>query len=116
MNKLSLKDNISELNGSVKDYMDARVQLAKVHLLEKTSKIGTYLITSITIMVTLLFCLLLLALAFSFWYGNMVQGLLISVAFFLILAFVIYILRIRLIGNQVVRNLASIILDDEDKN
>nr|WP_319399291.1 hypothetical protein [uncultured Carboxylicivirga sp.] len=115
MNKLSLKDNISELNESVKDYMDVKVQLTKVNLLEKSSKVGTYFITSITLIITLLFCLLLLALAFSFWYGNMVQGLLISVLFFAILAVIILLFKNKIIGDQVVRGLASIILDDDDK-
>lgn len=118
MENHSLKENISELNSIIKSYIEARIDLWKVLLLEKVTKIGTYFFTVIAILITFLFTLLFLTFAFSFWfgntYGNITTGFLISAGFFLLLALVIYWLRKPLFSNNIIKNIGSIIFSDHE--
>ncbi|MGW8316781.1 MAG: phage holin family protein [Bacteroidales bacterium] len=118
MENHSLKENISELNSIIKSYIEARIDLWKVLLLEKVTKIGTYFFTVIAVLITFLFTLLFLTFAFSFWfgnaYGNITTGFLISAGFFLILALVIYWLRKPLFSNNIIKNIGSIIFSDHE--
>ncbi len=119
MTNKSLQENFSELNDVIKRYLNARVNLWKVQFLEKTTKIWTHLFVFILVIVSALFIFLLMALAFSFWYGNkygdMSTGFLISAGIFAILSFVIFLLRKPLFSNSIIRNISSVIFDD-DKN
>ena len=118
MKNNSLTKNLSELNIIIKSYLEARLNLLKVILLEKVTKIGTYFFTSFFVMVTFLFTLLFLAFAFSFWYGNtygrISEGFLISAGFFLIVAVLLYVLRKPLFSNNIIKNISSIIFSEEE--
>ena len=121
MENNSLKENLSELNTIINRYIEAKIDLWKVLLLEKVTKIGTYFFTVIAVLVTFLFTLLFLTFAFSFWYGNaygnITVGFLISAGFFLVLALLIYRLRKPLFSNNIIKNIGSIIFsDDEEKD
>jgi hypothetical protein len=119
MKNKSLQENFSELNDVIKRYLNARVNLWKVQLLEKIVKTWTHLFVFILTIVSVLFIFLLLALAFSFWYGNkygdMSTGFLISAGIFAFLSFLIFLLRRPLFSNSIIRNISSVIFDD-DKN
>ncbi len=118
MKKNSLTDNFSELNDMIKSYLEARIDLWKVLLLEKITKIGTYFFTAISILVTFLFIMLFLAIAFSFWYGNtygnISTGFLISAGFFVLVSLGIFVFRKPLFSNSIIKNIASIIFSDEE--
>ncbi len=117
MKNKTLQENFSELNDVIKRYINTRINLWKVQLLEKIAKTWTHLFVFILIIVSVLFIFLLLAFAFSFWYGstygNMSTGFLISAGLFALLSFIIYLLRKPLFANNVIRNIASVIFDDE---
>lgn len=119
MENNSLKENLSELNTIIKSYIEAKIDLWKVLLLEKVTKIGTYFFTVISVLITFLFTLLFLTFAFSFWYGNTVGnitiGFLISAGFFLFLALVVYWLRKPLFSNNIIKNIGAIIFSDEEE-
>lgn len=120
MENNSLKENLSELNTIIKSYIEAKIDLWKVLLLEKVTKIGTYFFTVIAVLITFFSILLFLSFAFSYWYGNtfgnMTVGFLISAGFFLLLALLLYGLRKPLFSNNIIKNIGSIIFsDDEDE-
>ncbi len=120
MKDKSLHDNFTELSGVVKNYIDARINLWKVHLLEKVTRAGVYLLTFILIWIAALFILLLLTLGFSFWYeasnhGTLFEGFLISAGFFAVLALLVFLLRKQLFANHIVRNIAPLIFNEDKK-
>jgi hypothetical protein len=119
MSNNSIHDNFSELQEAVQGYVEARINYYKVTLIEKAAKVGTYMFSSTLILFSVLFIFLLLALAFSFWYaankGSISEGLLISAGAFALIAFIAYLLRRKLFANSIVRNLASVLYEDEDK-
>ena len=119
MSNNSIHDNFSELQEAVQGYVEARINYYKITLIEKAAKVGTYMFSSTLILLSVLFIFLLLALAFSFWYaankGSITEGLLISAGLFALIAFIAYLLRRKLFANSIVRNIASVLYDEEDK-
>ncbi|MFO7670163.1 MAG: hypothetical protein R6W31_10930 [Bacteroidales bacterium] len=108
MKNKTLSENFSELNDVLKSYLAARVKLWKVLLLEKTTKAGTFIFTTLAILFSAFLCLFFLGLAFSFWYGethgNISTGFLISTGFGLLLMALIYLLRKRIFARNILKN------------
>jgi len=119
MKNYTLEENFSELKSLLKDYLDARVNLFKLFLLEKIAKVGTYFLTAIVFLVLILFVILFSTFAFSFWYGNkfgnLAEGFLISAGFYVLLALAVFLLRRPLFTNSIIKNISSIIFS-ENKN
>lgn len=120
MKNKSLTENFSELSEVVKDYLDARIALWKISLIEKISKVGTYISIAVVLLLTFLFVLLMLSFAFSYWYGeeygNLSEGFLIASLGYIVLALLMYILRKPIFTNLIVKNLSEIFFDDKEKN
>lgn len=114
----SLQENFSELQEAVQSYINARLNYWKITLIEKTARAGTYLFSSVLVLFSALFVFLLLSFAFSYWFadhhGTMTQGLLISAGAFIVIVAIVYLLRRKLFANSIVKNIASIIYEDED--
>lgn len=115
----SLTENFSELRDILKKYLDARVKLWKVLLLEKLAKMGTSILTILVLIVILASLLLLLLFAFSFWYGNVYGsiycGFLISAGIYVLIGVLLFLLRRPIFSNNVIRNLGKIFFS-EDKD
>lgn len=113
-----LVKNLGELNGSVKNYVEARIDLVKLSLLEKTSRLITYLVNYL---VVLLFFILVIgfgAAAFAVWYGqtyndNYVGGVLIAGGIIIGICLIFVLLRKKIITASVIRNLSEILFKDE---
>ncbi len=121
MKDKTLTENVSELNHVIKRYIEARMDLWKINLLEKITKTGTYFYTSVLVILALSFVLLFATFAFSYWYGkeygNIAGGFLISAGFYVVLGIIIYLLRRPIFSNNIIRNISAIIFsDDERKN
>jgi len=120
MKNYSLEENFSELKGLLKDYFEARVNLLKAFILEKIAKVGTYFITAIVFLIILLFIILFSTFAFCFWYGNkfgnIAEGFLISAGFYVLLAIAVFLLRRPLFTNSIVKNIGSVIFDENKKD
>lgn len=117
MKNTELSESLSELKEVLGRYIDARVDLAKAVFLEKTSKIGTYFLTSITAILLIASLLLLLAFAFSYWYGHnygeIYIGFLIAAGFYLIIGVVILSFRRKVFTDNIIKNVGKIIFSDE---
>jgi hypothetical protein len=120
MSNNSLSDNFTDLYDSVKSYVEARLILFKLKVTEKITRTGTYFISTFVILSVFLFALLFLSFAFSFWYGqrygDIAGGFLISAGFYILLAFIIYLLRKPLFSNNIVKNVSTIIFSEEEEN
>jgi hypothetical protein len=118
MKNTSLAESLSELKEVVIEYLDARIGLAKAILLEKLSKIGTYFLTAMAIIIVIASMLMLLIFAFSFWYGNyygnIYQGFMISAGFYLLVGIVIFIFRRTIFSNNIIRNVGRILFTEEN--
>lgn len=119
MKNRSLVENISELNDIIKSFIEARLDLWKLILLQKVTRLGTYLLSTIIIAIIILMVIVLLTFAFTQWYsityGPLSEAYLFAAGFYVVLAVLVYFLRKNLFSNMMVRNIASIIFSDEDE-
>lgn len=114
-----LSDNIVELNEAVKNYVQTKLDLVKLSLLERITKFILYVIT---IQIAILFIFLIitfLATAFVFWYEQTFQsifiGLLIALGFILILGLLFFIFQKKLITKNLIKNFSEILFSEDEK-
>ncbi|MDF1571105.1 MAG: hypothetical protein P1P82_05755 [Bacteroidales bacterium] len=115
----SLQENFSELQEAFNSYVNARINYWKITLIEKVARAGTYLFTTFLVLAAATFIYLLLSLAFSFWFaehhGSLVNGLLIAAGVYALIVFIIVLFRKNIFANSIVKNIADIIYEEEDK-
>lgn len=116
----TLSDNFAELNEIIKDYLNARYDYFRILVLEKITKVGTYFITTLSLITIFLFVLLFLTFAFSFWYsqhvGEISEAFLISAGFYLFLGILVYLLRKPLFSGSIVRNISEILFPENEES
>lgn len=116
----TIQENLSELQEAIQSLVNAKLNYWKITLIEKLARVGTYLFITVMLLMSAIIILLLLAFAFSFWfadyYGTISQGLLISAGAFLIIIFIIFLLRRKIFANSIVKNMAEIIFEDKEEN
>lgn len=119
MSNQTIPENVNDLTQTVRKYVQARIDLIKVELLEKVIRTGTYFFAVISLIIAISFIVFSLTLAFSYWYGknigDVAGGFLISAGFYLVLAIIIYFFRRQIFANNIVRNMSRIFFTDKDK-
>jgi hypothetical protein len=118
MKNRSLVENVSELNDVIKSFIEAKFDLWRLTLLQKITRLGTYLLSTIIIAIIILIITLLLTFAFTQWYSNtigtLIESYLIAAGVYVLFALIVFFLRKQLFSNMMVRNIASIIFSDEE--
>ncbi len=112
-------EHISGLQDSLRKYLDTKLSYYGLLAFEKAARLLTAFLGNGVIIVVLLIALLFLSGAGSVYIGNLlgsqVLGLLITGAFYLLIALVLIIFRSRIIGPFVIRSLAEVFFqEDED--
>ncbi len=119
MEKNPLSENFAEITAAIKSYINTRIDLLKLTLLQKITKAGTFMLTFVSVLVSLFAVMIFLMFAFSFWYGqetgSLALGFLISAGVFFILLVLIYLLRRVIFSNTLVRIFSHILFSDEDQ-
>jgi len=119
MKDRSLQENFTELSETIKRYIDTKINYWKIVMVEKVYKIWANMFLFTLLVVSSLFLFLLLAFAFAFWYGqtqgDLATGFLLSAGAFLIVVFIVFLLRKPLFSNHFIRKISSVIFDDEDE-
>lgn len=109
----SFQENITEVISIARSYVNARIELLKLTLLEKMSLAGAFFLSSVIIVLIIAFCLLFISLAFAHWYaqrtGDIAAGYLITAGFYLVVGIMFLLARRYLITRPVIRTLSSII-------
>jgi hypothetical protein len=114
----SFSGNVEEMIKMARSYLNSRIELWKLTLLEKVSLAGAYFLGSLIIVLIIGFCLLFVSLAFAYWYGqttgDLAMGFLITAGIYVVLGIIIYFGRKNLISGPIIRALAAIIYKDDD--
>lgn len=114
----SFKENVSEIVTIVRSYVNARIELWKLTLLEKTSLAGALFLSSVIIVIIIAFCLLFLSLAFTYWYaektGDFATGFLIAAGFYVIVGIIFILFRKYLITRTVIKSISSILFAEDE--
>jgi hypothetical protein len=115
-----ISDNVSLLTENVKDYVNLRIDLAKLILTEKLAKLASFLLISVIFFILAMFLLLFLSLAFVFWFGADIGpawlGTIIITAVYVLGGVLIFVKRHQFFINPLVSHLTKILMEDKDEN
>lgn len=119
MSDKSFKVNVAEIISIARSYVNARIELWKLSLLEKTSLAGAHFLSTVIVVLIVAFCLLFISLAFAFWYGqqtgDMVAGFLITAGFYVVIGLVFLLSRTFFVTGPVIKALSRIMYkEDQD--
>ncbi len=114
----NLTENIGELSGSAKSYVQAKIDLAKLTLLGKMSR---FISSLFTVIVVVLFFMLVIgfgAAAFAIWYGqtynNYFEGVLIAGGCLIVVGLIFVLLRHKILTNPLLRNFSEILFEEDE--
>jgi hypothetical protein len=114
----SFTGNMAEMIKIARSYVNTRIELWKLSLLEKTSLAGAFFLSSVVIVLIIAFCLLFISLAFAYWYGqqtgDLAMGFLITAGFYVIVGLIFILNRKNIITGPIIRGLASILYKDDE--
>lgn len=113
-----ITENITGLNDSVKDYLNARLDLLKLLLLKKSTQ-SLSLLFSLLIFILLVTIILIFAgAAFTFWYGetfnNYLDGALLAIGFFVVISVLLLVFRKRILTSVFLKNISEILYEENE--
>lgn len=113
-----LSDNMLELNEAVKGYIQTRLDLVKVTILEKLARFSMYLITFLIVVLFIFLILACVTTSFIIWYEqnyhNMLNGLLIALGFLIGTCLLFIVFGKKLIIKNVLQNISEILFNEEE--
>jgi hypothetical protein len=120
MAKNDLSESLSEIRSIINEYLNARLDLIKLSLLQRITRAGTYLLTFVSILVSVFAMTIFLMFSFSYWYGDNygshAGGFLISAGFYLLLLILIYTLRKIVFSRNIIKIFSNIIFNDDEND
>ncbi len=120
MPKSELHQAIAELADSLKKYLEIRLDLFKLDVIEKSSRVISLLISVALILLVFSLFFLFASWALALWLGTLlgsqILGFLSVAGFFLLLTIVFYLLRKRLFLSSVIKHLSQIIFKNTRNN
>lgn len=115
-----ISENVSLLTENVKDYVNLRIDLAKLILTEKIARLASFFLIAVIFFILTMFLFLFLSMSFVFWFGNDIGpawlGALIIAAFYILVGMLIWFKRNQLFINPLVTHLTKILMEDKDEN
>jgi len=113
-----LSKSIAELNDSVKDYLQTKIDLFKLSVIEKISHFASYFIGFIVLILFVFLVVAFLFAAFAVWYGqtydNKVVGILIASGMLVVLGLLFFLFAKKTITSNFVKTLSEIVFEEND--
>jgi hypothetical protein len=111
-------EKVEQLTEHVKEYVNTRVEIAKLRLAEKTSLTVGNMIAAVVVAVLFLFVILFGSIAgawaLSDWIGKSYAGFLIVAGFYLLVAIIVWFARGRLIRFPVMNAIVKMLHKKDD--
>ena len=119
MAKSTFSQSITDLVNSIRRYIDIRLTLVKLEVMEKSARIISLTITAVFFLTLFMLFLLFISLAAALWLGDLLHnqalGYLCVAMFYLVSGFIILMLRRRLFLGTVLRHLSEIFFEEKNK-
>lgn len=113
-------EGFSKIIEVIKGYVNTRIDFIKLGLLQKLTRAGVFLLTFVTVIISTFAVVMFLMFSFSFWYGdqtgNLARGFLLSSIFFLLILFLIYLLRRVFFSKILIKTLSRILFSDDEND
>jgi hypothetical protein len=122
MEPRKISENFSALTGDARQYIQLKLDMLKLVITEKISRLTSFFMLGVIFFCFFLFFILFVSLAFLFWFRDHIgpawAASLIVAGFYLFLAFLAYLLRFKLFIDPLVSELSKIIMegDEHDEN
>ncbi|WP_159518374.1 hypothetical protein [Sunxiuqinia indica] len=114
----NLSDNFSELSDVAQKYVQARVDLVKLSVLNKATSVTTYLIGHFIVSLGGALILFFGLAALVVWYGqtyhDYLTGLLLAIGVLVVLTVLFALLKNKLLTTIVLRKYSSMLFDEDD--
>lgn len=118
--KSNLSNNLNDLSQSVQDYLQVHVDLIKLTLVEKMTKISVFVVSSIVFILLGMIFFLFASAAFVVWYGNQYQdyltGLFFIIGLVVLLGIIFILLRNSVITSSIIKKLSSILFEEDNNH
>jgi hypothetical protein len=115
-----ISDHFSELTESVKEYVRLRIDMLRLTLTEKLSRIFIYTIILMIFFILFNFIILFFSIAFILWFrehaGAAYLGAIIVAGFYIFIGILIWLLRRPLFIDPVVSQISKILMEDDHEN
>lgn len=115
-----ISDHFSSLTENIKDYINLRVDLTKLIITEKVSRVVSFFMIMVIYFIMAMFLLLFLSMTFVFWFGEFIGpywlGTIIITSVYILFGIFIYIKRHEIFINPLVSHLTKILMEDKDEN
>lgn len=114
-----ISGNFSDLADNIKKYVRLKIDLLKLDIVEKTSKLVSLLVITLVFFLLFLFFILFISMAFIFWFRDHVgqewAGTLIMAGFYIVIGILVWIFRFRLFVNPVISRISKILFEKDDE-
>jgi len=111
---------MEELLDKIKDYLNTRMRLSKLTLIEKGVLLFANLITDGLVIIFIILAFLFVSLALGFYIsellGNSFGGFFIVSLFYFVLAIIIYLIKDKYLEKPIINNMVKKILKGEEEN
>jgi ABC-type antimicrobial peptide transport system permease subunit len=112
-------DTIEELFVTMKDYADIRIESLKINAAEKISLVLANVLAGIIVagvfLFFIIFCSTALALGLGVWFSNIWLGFLVVAILYLLIGFIVWKARIKLIQLPIMNSFISQLFGHDDK-
>jgi len=115
-----LKDHLNDVKDDFESYVDKRVDLLKLHLVEEISKFTAGFAVKLGVLYLLFFFLAFASLAGAFFLGEILksvsQGFIIIAGVYLLLAIIFFLMRRILVQKPIIKAFINIFFPKFDKD
>lgn len=115
--KLDLISNFNIIQTHLKEYLNLRLQLVKLSVLEKVTKISVFITSLMVIILAVSIFFVFASAAFVVWYGSRTQdyltGLLIVMGIVVFLMVIFFLLRRTIVESFFIKTFSSILLEND---
>ncbi len=119
MTKSPFSQALSDLLNSIRKYIDIRLTLVKLDVMEKMARIVSLTIAAVFILTLFMLFLIFLSMAAALWIGELLEhqalGYLCVAGFYLLFGTIIYAVRRRLFLRSVIKHMSEIFFEDKNQ-
>lgn len=116
--KMNLSNNITVIQNLVTEYLSLKLELVKLSVLEKITKITIFLTSLMVIILAINIFIIFASAAFIVWYGANYQdyltGLLIVMGFVVLMMVIFFLFRRTIFESFFLKTYSSILLEKEN--
>lgn len=103
-----MRENLSEMKDEFKEYVENRINLTKLHVVENLSKVSAGIAVKLGVLYLLFFAIMFISLALAFFLGAVLAsnglGFTAVALLYVLLALIFYVLRRKLVEKPIIKN------------